>query len=205
MALQKKICMLGAFAVGKTSLVRRYVDSLFSDRYLTTVGVKIDKRMVTVGGSEVSLILWDIAGEDDISQVRTSYVRGAAGYLLVADGTRPGTIDVAQSIQRRVEAEVGELPFVVLLNKRDLQSLWSVSAEHVAALEWAGWTVRLTSASSGEGVEEAFQTLAERAPLYKSVADLIVNTQRRRPASVVNQIIDWLGDQHGCMRLIKVP
>lgn len=162
MALQKKICMLGAFAVGKTSLVRRYVDSIFSDRYLTTVGVKIDKRMVTVGGSEVSLILWDIAGEDDISQVRTSYVRGAAGYLLVVDGTRPGTIDVAQSIQQRVEAEVGKLPFVVLLNKRDLQSLWSVSAEHVAALERAGWSVRLTSARSGEGVEEAFQALAER-------------------------------------------
>ncbi len=162
MALQKKICMLGAFAVGKTSLVRRYVDSIFSDRYLTTVGVKIDKRMVTVGGSEVSLILWDIAGEDDISQVRTSYVRGAAGYLLVADGTRPGTIEVAQSIQQRVEAEVGELPFVVLLNKRDLESLWSVSAEHIAALEWGGWTVQLTSARSGEGVEEAFQALAER-------------------------------------------
>ncbi|MET0917296.1 MAG: Rab family GTPase [Burkholderiales bacterium] len=162
MALQKKICMLGAFAVGKTSLVRRYVDSIFSDRYLTTVGVKIDKRMVTVGGSEVSLILWDIAGEDDISQVRTSYVRGAAGYLLVVDGTRPGTVDVALSIQQRVEAEVGKLPFVVLLNKRDLQSLWSVSAEHVAALERAGWIVQLTSARSGEGVEDAFQALAER-------------------------------------------
>jgi len=162
MALQKKICMLGAFAVGKTSLVRRYVDSIFSDRYLTTVGVKIDKRIVTLGAAEVSLILWDIAGEDDISQVRPSYVRGAAGYLLVADGTRPATIDVAQSIQQRMEAEVGKLPFVVLLNKRDLQSLWSVSAEDIAALQRAGWTVRMTSAHSGEGVEQAFQTLAER-------------------------------------------
>jgi small GTP-binding protein len=169
MALQKKICMLGAFAVGKTSLVRRYVDSIFSDRYLTTVGVKIDKRTVTVGGSEVNLILWDIAGEDDISQVRTSYVRGAAGYLLVVDGTRPGTVDVAQSIQQRVEAEVGKLPFVVLFNKRDLQSLWSVSAEHIAALEWAGWNVQLTSARSGEGVEEAFQTLAERVMVSHQV------------------------------------
>jgi len=162
MALQKKICMLGAFAVGKTSLVRRYVDSIFSDRYLTTVGVKIDKRIVTLGAAEVSLILWDIAGEDDISQVRPSYVRGAAGYLLVADGTRPATIDVAQSIQQRMEAEVGKLPFVVLLNKRDLQSLWSVSAEDIAALQRAGWTVRMTSAHSGEGVEQAFQSLAER-------------------------------------------
>ena len=163
MALQKKICMLGAFAVGKTSLVRRYVDSIFSERYLTTVGVKIDKRMATVGGTEVSLILWDIAGEDDISQVRTSYVRGAAGYLLVADGTRPETLDVAQSIRQRVEAEVGKLPFVVLLNKRDLEDLWAVPPESVAALERAGWTVQPTSARTGEGVEAAFQALAERA------------------------------------------
>ena len=162
MALQRKICMLGAFAVGKTSLVRRYVDSIFSDKYLTTVGVKIDKRMVTVGGAEVSLILWDIAGEDEISQVRTSYVRGAAGYLLVADGTRPDTLDAAQSIRQRVEDEVGKLPFIVLINKRDLESLWSVPAERVAALERAGWIVQLTSARSGEGVEEAFQALAER-------------------------------------------
>jgi small GTP-binding protein len=169
MALQKKICMLGAFAVGKTSLVRRYVDSIFSDQYLTTVGVKIDKRNVTVGGSEVSLILWDIAGEDEISQVRTSYVRGAAGYLLVVDGTRPATIDVAQSIQQRVEAEVGKLPFIVLLNKRDLQSLWSIPAEHIAALERAGWTVQLTSACSGEGVEGAFQALAERVMVSHQV------------------------------------
>ena len=67
---QKKICMLGAFAVGKTSLVRRYVDSIFSDTYLTTVGVKIDKRVVPVGNDSVNLILWDIAGEDEVSAVR---------------------------------------------------------------------------------------------------------------------------------------
>ena len=76
--LQKKICLLGAFGVGKTSLVRRYVDTIFSDAYLTTVGVKIDKKLLTVGGEQMALILWDIAGEDDIAAVRVSYLRGAA-------------------------------------------------------------------------------------------------------------------------------
>jgi GTPase SAR1 family protein len=67
--LQKKICMLGGFSVGKTSLVKRYVQSVFSETYLTTVGVKIDKKTVDLSGRSVSLILWDLAGEDDISAI----------------------------------------------------------------------------------------------------------------------------------------
>ena len=103
--LQKKICMIGAFSVGKTSLVKRYVQSVFSDTYLTTVGVKIDKKTVDVAGRTVNLILWDLAGEDDIASLRMSYLRGAAGYVLVADGTRPSTLDVALSLRERVRTE----------------------------------------------------------------------------------------------------
>ena len=160
--LQKKICMLGFFGVGKTSLVRRYVSSVYSDAYLTTVGVKIDKKTVTVGQQTLNLLLWDIAGEDDISALRTSYLRGAAGYLLVADGTRPETLGAAQSMQRRVASELGPVPFVALLNKHDLAGEWRISEHDVVDLTGAGWTVYTTSARTGEGVEAAFQTLAER-------------------------------------------
>jgi small GTP-binding protein len=162
MSVQKKICMLGAFAVGKTSLVRRYVDSIFSDAYLTTVGVKIDKRSLVVAGREVTLILWDVAGEDDVSTVRTSYLRGTAGYFLVVDGTRGATLDVARSLRARTEAEVGAVPFVVLVNKLDVRAEWEVSEAELQALRDAGWPVQLTSARTGEGVEDAFRTLAER-------------------------------------------
>ena len=82
--VQRKICMLGGFSVGKTSLVKRYVQSIFSESYLTTVGVKIDKKTVTLVDREVHLILWDLAGEDDMSSLRMSYLRGSAGYVLVA-------------------------------------------------------------------------------------------------------------------------
>ena len=123
--LQKKICMLGGYSVGKTSLVKRFVDSVFSETYLTTVGVKIDKKTVDLGERAVNLILWDVAGEDDVSTVRMSYLRGCAGYVLVADGTRPSTLDVALSLRERVEAEHGRLPFVLLLNKSDLQEQWA--------------------------------------------------------------------------------
>jgi len=160
--LQKKICMLGAFGVGKTSLVRRYVQSLFSDAYLTTVGVKIDKKTVTVGNETVTLLLWDIAGEDDVSPIRMSYLRGAAGYLLVADGTRAETLDIASSIQSRVKAEIGTVPFLVLLNKADLQESWEIDREAMDGLEQAGWSIVRTSAKTGAGVEEVFEELAKR-------------------------------------------
>jgi small GTP-binding protein len=160
--LQKKICLLGAFGVGKTSLVRRYVDSIFSDAYLTTVGVKIDKKMMTVGSEQMALILWDIAGEDEIAAVRVSYLRGAAGYLLVVDGTRPETLETAASIHKRIVAEVGAVPFAVLLNKSDLLEDWAIAPERIEVLEAAGWTFRRTSAKTGVGVEETFEELAAR-------------------------------------------
>jgi small GTP-binding protein len=160
--LQKKICMLGGFSVGKTSLVKRFVESVFSETYLTTVGVKIDKKTVDLGERAVNLILWDVAGEDDISTVRMSYLRGCAGYVLVADGTRPSTLEVARSIRERVEAEIGKLPFVLLLNKNDLQEQWAIDSGDMDDLRQDGWSVRASSARTGEGVEDAFRELAVR-------------------------------------------
>ncbi len=159
--LQKKICMLGAFSVGKTSLVRRFVQSTFSDAYLTTVGVKIDKKTMQAGDRTLDLILWDMAGEDDVSTIRMSYLRGSAGYLLIADGTRAVTLEVARSLHERVRAELGDLPFTLLLNKRDLDD-WSVADSDISSLRQAGWSIRTTSAKTGEGVEEAFRELADR-------------------------------------------
>jgi small GTP-binding protein len=160
--LQKKLCMLGGFSVGKTSLVKRFVHSVFSDAYLTTVGVKIDKKTVELTDRTVHLILWDLAGEDDLSSLRTTYLRGASGYLLVADGTRRSTLDVALSISHRVEAEFGPLPFALLLNKSDLIEQWEVSDADLANARETGWWVRSTSALTGDGVDDAFRDLAIR-------------------------------------------
>ncbi len=154
--------MLGGFSVGKTSLVKRYVQSVFSETYLTTVGVKIDKKTVELPDGMVSLILWDLAGEDDISSLRMSYLRGSAGYVLVADGTRPSTLEVALSLRRRVEADCGPLPFVLLLNKSDLREQWAIGDAELEDLRQQGWWVRSSSARTGEGVEDAFKDLAMR-------------------------------------------
>lgn len=158
--VKRKICMLGAFSVGKTSLVSRFVHSMFSDKYHTTVGVKIDKKQVSLKGEDVTFLIWDIYGEDDIQEVRMSYVRGAAGYLLVADGTRADTLDVARRMRKRVETTIGPVPFVLLLNKSDLVDAWAIDDTVLDALRSDGWTVIRTSAKSGEGVEESFRALA---------------------------------------------
>lgn len=158
--IQKKVCMLGTFAVGKTSLVARFVKSIFSEKYHTTVGVKIDKKSVAIGEQQVSLVLWDIHGEDEFQKIRQSYLRGTSGYLLVADGTRRATLDAAVTLQQNIEGITGPVPFILLLNKSDLTEEWELEEEAVAALQAKGWLVIKTSARTGVGVEEAFIALA---------------------------------------------
>ena len=160
--IQKKVCMLGAFAVGKTSLVSQFVRSMFSDKYHTTVGVKVDKKQVAVDGGPVDLLLWDLYGEDEFQKMRTSYLRGSAGYALVVDGTRRETLDHAVVLQNRVEEVVGRVPFVLMVNKTDLAEKWEVDEAALQELSQRGWVAFKTSAKTAAGVEEAFLTLARR-------------------------------------------
>lgn len=160
--IQKKICMLGAFAVGKTSLVKQFVESIYSDKYHTTVGVKIDKKSIVAGGQDVNLLLWDIQGEDGVQKLRPSYLKGAAGYLLVVDGTRRETLDTAYAIQQSAQQIIGLVPFVVVINKSDLVEQWALDDKAIGELTESGWSVYRTSAKTGQHVEDAFLTLAEK-------------------------------------------
>lgn len=157
--IHKKVCMLGGFAVGKTSLVSRYVSSLFSEKYLTTVGVKIDKKQITVDGRDATLMLWDIYGQDDFQNIQASQLRGMSGYLLVVDGTRRATLETARQVQEKATAAVGPVPFILLLNKADLADQWEIDEQAFFKLAEQGWRVIRTSARTGEGVEQAFEAL----------------------------------------------
>jgi small GTP-binding protein len=157
--IQKKVCMLGATGVGKTSLVSRFVSSMFSDKYMTSVGVKVDKKSVSIGEDQVTLVLWDIYGQDAFQSVRASYLRGTAGYLLVADGTRQLTLDTARSLQKTAEEAVGRVPFVLALNKVDLMAEWQVDDKALWKIADEGWSIVKTSALTGAGVEDAFMNL----------------------------------------------
>jgi hypothetical protein len=158
--MQKKICLLGGFAVGKTSLVSRFVHSMFSDKYLTTVGVKIEKKTVEVDNRHVDLVIWDIYGEDDFQKLRTSYLRGASGYLLVVDGTRRSTLETAVGLQATAEQSIGRVPFILVVNKADLTANWELSDEQLQHYSALGWSILRTSAKTGDHVENAFADLA---------------------------------------------
>lgn len=159
--IQKKIALLGAAGVGKTSLVKRFITSLFDEKYLTTIGVKVDKKVIRVGSDDVTLMIWDVAGAEEGFSVPSTYVKGASGYLLVADGTRPDTLESATQIVEQINRDIGQLPFVLVVNKKDLLGEWRVQASRLEAFRPRSVAVMTSSAKTGEGVEEAFHRLAE--------------------------------------------
>ncbi len=159
--IKKKICMLGSFAVGKTSLVQRYVRSIFSEKYHTTIGVKIDQKQVLWREQPINLILWDIHGEDDFQKVQTTYLLGASAFFMVVDGTRKHTLSSAFQLHELAIKTMGPVPFILLLNKYDLTEEWEFDTEIMDDLKKKNWTVLTTSAKSGVGVEEAFQMLVQ--------------------------------------------
>ncbi len=159
--IQKKVCMLGAAGVGKTSLTTQFVYSKFSEKYLSSMGVKIDKKVVSVDGCDVNLMIWDIHGEEKYKKIPSSYLRGASGLLMVIDGTRKHTLDVAQEIIARVKDEVGDIPYIYLINKSDLHDAWSITKEDIQVLKATGKPVFLTSAKTGEHVELSFSCIAK--------------------------------------------
>lgn len=158
--LVRKICMLGDFGVGKTSLVARFINNVFSEKYVTTIGVKIDTKQLEVGAQPVKLVLWDIAGKNALDGVKLSYLQGAAGIVLVADGTREPTLRSALYLLMQAKQERPDLQAVLLVNKFDLFERWEVSPTALADVRRT-LPVFESSAQSGEGVEEAFLTLAK--------------------------------------------
>ncbi len=157
--IKKKICLLGAFAVGKTSLVQQYVHSIFSEKYHTTVGVKIEKTQVTIGDDAVDLIIWDLHGEDEFQHVRLSYLKGSSGLIFVADGTRQATLATALNLKQIAENTLGPIPFLVLVNKADLKDQWEIDPKVLEDMEKNGIPVIKTSAKTGRDVQEAFERL----------------------------------------------
>jgi GTPase SAR1 family protein len=176
---QKKLCILGTIAVGKTSLFRRFIDNMFSDVYQTSVGVSVSKKVVKIGESPLAMVIWDIYGEDGGTRIHLTPLRGMSGFLLVADGTRPLSVEGAlriyeriydfeapppkpDSIEPYVQFPHRRIPFLFLLNKADLVEEWKIKDSQWASLRNKGWPVYETSAKTGRGVEEAFVTIGHR-------------------------------------------
>lgn len=151
--LDRKICLIGDYGVGKTSLIRRFIDRSFSDQYLTTVGVKISRKLVEVNSNlSVQLIIWDVEGSTKFKAVSGNYLQGAGGAIIVADLTRPDTIEHIDSHCEQFNRINPNQPVVIALNKSDLL-LGKIP--HIVN----GFP---TSAKSGAGVDFLFQNLCQK-------------------------------------------
>ncbi len=158
MEIVKKIVLAGHFGVGKSSLVKRFVHQKFSDQYLTTIGVKIDKKIVDVSGAKVKLMLWDIAGESTAMKIPKKYLAGAHGILYVFDLTREETYSNIQNDLFEISKTLKEVPSIVLGNKSDL-----VEMEFIHELKKElSMSFHPTSAKTGDHVEDSFKMIAEQ-------------------------------------------
>ena len=159
--IKKKVCLIGMWGVGKTSLVQQFVNSVFDEKYHSTLGVKMDTKVLSVADSEIKLMLWDIAGAEDNFSIPMHYLKGSTGYMLVIDGTRTETLTCAIELANNISVEVGDIPFVVMVNKSDLD--WEISEQEIdSALGKFAQVWFSGSAKTGENVELAFHTLAEK-------------------------------------------
>ncbi len=158
MTLSKKVILLGHFGVGKTSLIKRFVHQKFSEEYLTTIGVKIDKKVVTVDGKELSMIIWDIAGETVSQRVPESYKLGANGAIFVFDLTRPSTYEKLEEEIAYLKSILPPTPFVLVGNKVDL-----VEEDKLNTIKQIlpNKNIFFSSAKTGNNVEDLFNSLAK--------------------------------------------
>jgi small GTP-binding protein len=165
-SLKKKICLMGDFSVGKTSLVRRFIYNRFDDRYISTIGVKVSRKTVNLSKRqdlvEVAMMIWDLAGGEEFNHVQGSYLRGADGAILVCDRTRPATLELLDTQAHNFFRVNPEAKIVIAANKSDLINQICVPDDTIEAFAQKYDTRHFfTSAKTGDDVESAFRCLAE--------------------------------------------
>ncbi|NLV66061.1 MAG: GTP-binding protein [Spirochaetes bacterium] len=160
-----KIIMLGDFSVGKTSLIRRYVENVFDESYLTTIGVRVSQKSVPLndGKPDANLLIWDIAGNDGLSTVIHQYIKGSSGAIITGDLTRKETLVYMNKYHALFKELCPERPVVFVLNKTDL--LDGSTPDYVTRFkneveETTGYRVIFSSAKTGDAVEEIFREIA---------------------------------------------
>lgn len=154
----KKVILAGSFGVGKTSLFNQFIFNKFDDKYLTTIGVKVNKKIVDIGDRQLSILLWDIAGEVAQDKVPVTYFLGASGVIYVFDLSRPSTY---KNIQHDIDYLTGVLNGGVIRvvgNKKDLmteEQIDIIKEQLPVPLEMT------TSAKTGENVEDLFHEIGK--------------------------------------------
>ena len=161
--VQKKICLLGDFAVGKTSLVRRYIEGRFDDNYLSTIGVKISSKVLERRDYQLNLIIWDLAGGEKFLGHDKNYLRGAAGAILVCDLTRSNTLEYLFNYAEMMRDSNPKSIFVIAANKADLEGEDEIQDSDLDPIcKLLSCSYFFTSAKTGENVENCILLLAKQ-------------------------------------------
>lgn len=158
--IQKKVCILGPTGVGKTSLIKQFVEGIFSEKYKTTIGVKIDKKQVNKDGRGVQLLLWDLEGIDRYCGFNPRYLRGASAYIIVVDQTRSQSLLEGMEILELAREHYPDIPAFFVVNKTDLPTSWHWSEEELNSYAQKFASLTKTSAKTDENVENLFSTIA---------------------------------------------
>lgn len=155
-----KIVLLGDFGVGKTSLIKRFVDNSFSDEYISTIGVSISKKkLLTDDGRESTMMIWDTEGKTEHKPIFKQYLSGAKAFIIVADITRVNTIESLKEHIEIIQEFGSNLPICIALNKSDLHSEFFGSVDEIKNLSANILDVYKTSAKSGDAVETIFEAI----------------------------------------------
>lgn len=159
---QRKVCLVGDFAVGKTSLFNRFVYNRFSEGYMSTIGVMVQRKVISIDGHDLALVLWDMQGGQDSSTIKESYLNGASGAIITCDLTRVGTILHCEGYANLLRRVNHNIHLLLAGNKADLVK---PGHAHLSVVRQVAKQARLplifTSARNGEGVEPLFRVLGE--------------------------------------------
>lgn len=155
MIISKKIVITGHFGVGKTSLFNRFISNTFNEKYLTTIGVRVDKKTVQIDGQEISLVIWDLAGEVSQEKVPRSYFLGASAIIYVFDLSRPATFSRLEDDLQYIQTVLPNVLIRKVGNKKDL-----VTDETLQNIHQQTSPHYFTSARTGENVEDLFHNIA---------------------------------------------
>jgi len=141
---------------------QRYVKQAFSDTYLTTIGVKIDTKIIQHALGECKLVIWDVAGRDSMTPLQSNYLIGAAGFIFVVDGTRRDSIESTKTLIDQVQHKIPKAHFTILINKVDLEDEWLFGEQDTEYFNSLGWEYMFSSAKTGENVDKAFTELTNK-------------------------------------------
>lgn len=161
MRLRRKVCLLGAPGVGKTSLVRRFAEGVFEEDYESKLSMGISRGALELGDVTLEMMLWDPGGIEAWGQYNRSFISGASGLAFVVDCTKPSTLDHLLEAQTKGRGFIGSRPSILIVNKIDLTQAFALTKQQLNAAGQLNWYIAQTSAKSGYNVSEAFERLAK--------------------------------------------